>query len=382
MTIFLVLLTGSYLLLLGALFFGWQKIPEFKIEFLPAEIKFSIIVSYRNETENLPVLLDSLLKLKYPLTHFEVLLINDLSTDNSEEICTNFKKNHPEIRVKLLENRQETKSPKKEAITKGVKNANFDYIVTTDADCRLPELWLQAFNEKILKSQTILVAGPVMLSSKFEDPQKRSSKYLYAFQELDILSLQISGAGGFGLDKAFMANGANLCYERSAFLKVDGFRGNENISSGDDVFLHQKFSEKKYKSEFLKCKDVIVQTRPQRDLKSLISQRIRWAAKAPAYKSNFAKFTGLVVLLMNFSLILGTFLVFLDLIPYQPLLLAFLFKFNIDFLLLYRSSIFFERREILRNYFWSSLVYPFFTSAVAILSLFIKFEWKGRTFKK
>src|SRR5690606_17836937 len=136
--------------------------------------------------------------------------------------------------------------------------------------------------------------------------------------------------------------------------------------------------EKNYKPEFLKSKEAIVQTKPQPDLNSLFSQRIRWAAKAPAYKSNFARFTGLIVLLINFSLVVGTGLVFLDLIPYQPLLLAFLFKFNIDFLLLYRSAVFFERTEILRNYFWSSIVYPVFTSAVAILSLFVKFEWKGR----
>src|SRR5690606_21669785 len=233
--------------------------------------------------------------LKYPLTDFEILLINDSSTDNSEEICTNFKNGHPEIKVILLKNRQHTKSPKKEAITTGVKNANFDHIVTTDADCWIPELWLQAFNEKILESRASLVAGPVMLKSKSESSQKKSSRYLFAFQELDFLSLQISGAGGFGLDKAFMANGANLCYSRSAFFEVNGFEGDENINSGDDVFLLQKFVEKNYKVEFLKSKEAIVQTKPQPDLNSLISQRIRWAAKAPAYKSNFAKFTGLII---------------------------------------------------------------------------------------
>src|SRR5690606_17518241 len=140
----------------------------------------------------------------------------------------------------------------------------------------------------------------------------------------------------------------------------------------------QKFAEKNHQLEFLKCREAIVYTKPQPDLNSLISQRIRWAAKAPAYKSSFAKFTGLIILLMNFSLVAGTVLVLLDVIPYQPLLLAFLFKFNIDFLLLYRSADFFERTEILRNFFWSSIVYPVFTSAVAVLSLFVKFKWKGR----
>ena len=198
---------------------------------------------------------------------------------------------------------------------------------------------------------------------------------------MDFLSLQIAGAGGFGLKEAFMCNGANLCYSKSAFFELDGFWGNEEISSGDDVFLLQKFAEKKLKIAFLKCKEAIVRTKPQQDLSALISQRIRWAAKTPAYKSLFAKLTGFSVLMMNFSLLLGGLLTFFDVIPYQPVLLAFFFKFNMDFALLFYSAEFFGRKNILRNYFWSSLVYPVFSTSVALMSLFKKFEWKGREFR-
>src|SRR5690606_17033911 len=120
-----------------------------------------------------------------------------------------------------------------------------------------------------------------------------------------------------------------------AFLKMEGFKGNEKISSGDDVFLLQKFKKNGLKTEFLKCLEAIVFTQPQPDITSLISQRIRWAAKTPAYKSAFAKITGLLVLLMNLLLVISTFLVFLEIISYEPVLFAFLFKFLADLSLLY-----------------------------------------------
>lgn len=179
-----------------------------------------------------------------------------------------------------------------------------------------------------------------------------------------------------------LANGANLCYSKETFLEIEGFKGNEEISSGDDVFLLQKFKHAGYKTVFLKSREAIIITQPQPDLTSLISQRIRWAAKTPAYKNMFAQITGLLVLLMNLLLAVFTFLVFFEVIPYEPVLFAFLFKFLADLLLLYLSAKFFQRKEILRNYFWSSMVYPFFSSAVAIMSLFKKFEWKGRTARR
>lgn len=380
MYIFLVLICGLYVALILALWFGWSKIPVFKLNKIAPEIKFSIVVPFRNEAENLPALLKSITELKYPPSHFEVLLINDASEDYSRKICSDFKKAFPDLQIRLAENIRASDSPKKDAIAIAVHLSKFEYILTTDADCIVPEHWLQAFNEKILASSAKLVAGPVKIIPP--DSPVNGKKLLQVFQELDFLSLQAVGAAGFGLGKAFICNGANLCYDKSSFYKVDGFRGNGNISSGDDVFLLQKFRSQKLNIVFLKSKDAIVLTKPQQDLTSLISQRIRWAAKTPAYKSAFAISIGLAVLLMNLLLIMLGVLALFNFISYEPLAFAFLTKFLVDFLLLYTAAGFFERKAVLRNYFWSSILYPFFSTSVAILSLFIKFEWKGRQSKK
>ncbi len=389
MTFFLALITLFYVILIAALLIGWRKIPDFQIRNIEPKIRFSVVIPFRNEAENLPVLLNSLSKLNYPTLNFEIFMVDDASEDASVQICSAFITSHPEIQINLLENRRFSNSPKKDAISTAIKNAGFEYIITTDADCKIPKNWLQAFNEIILETGAKLVAGPVKIAeSPSNSPKggepfdtnmgKRWVKYFQAFQEMDFMSLQAAGAGGFGLGKAFMCNGANLCYEKAAFLKADGFSGNDDISSGDDVFLLQKFTEKKWPVFFLKCAEAIVITKPQQDFKTLISQRIRWAAKTPAYKSNFAKLVGLTVLFMNFSLVIGGFLTLFSIIPYQPLLFAFFFKFSVDLALLFHSAQFFDRKEILRNYFWSSLIYPVFSSCVAVLSLFSGYEWKGR----
>jgi len=402
MTFFFVLITILYLTLIAALLIGWRKIPLFLIKNIEPKIRFSVVIPFRNEAENLPELLNSLSELNYPAPQFEIFMVDDDSEDTSVQICSAFITSHPEIQITLLENRRFSNSPKKDAITTAINHAGFEYIITTDADCEVPKNWLQAFNEIILETDAKLVAGPVKIpdyptklaieevpvsnpiklsdtSTILSSTKKKSwLKYFHAFQEMDFMSLQVSGAGGFGFGKAFLCNGANLCYEKSAFLKADGFSGNNDISSGDDVFLLQKFIEKKLPVFFLKCADAIVITKPQPDLASLISQRIRWAAKTPAYKSGFAKLVGLTVLLMNLSLVIGGFLILFGTINYLPFLFAFFLKFNLDFALLIHSARFFDSGKIIKNYFWSSLIYPIFSSYVAILSLFTGYEWKGR----
>lgn len=380
MYILLVLICGLYVALIFALWAGWLKIPVFELKKNTAEIKFSIVIPFRNEAENLPGLLRSINKLNYPSSHFELILINDASEDASLKICFDFKKAFPDRQIRIADNLRISNSPKKDAISLAIQSSKFDYIITTDADCIVPTNWLQAFNEKILASSGKIIAGPVQLIP--QDFTVRDKKLLHIFQELDFMSLQAAGAGGFGLGKAFICNGANLCYNKSSFYEVDGFRGNNDISSGDDVFLLQKFTSKKLTAFFLKSKDAIVLTQPQHDLTSLISQRIRWAAKTPAYKSSFARTIGGAVFFMNLMLIiLGVFAAF-NYISYEPLAFAFLSKFLIDFLLLYKAADFFERKFILRNYFWSSILYPLFSTSIAILSLLLKFEWKGRKSKK
>ena len=375
MIVLFVLISILYAFLLGSLFVGWRKTPLTRLQHLAPTTSFSIVIPCRNEAENLPQLLESINSLEYPSGKFEILLIDDASEDESFNICSAFIKTHPNYDIRLLENIRTSNSPKKDAITTAIESAKFEYIITTDADCQVPKNWLQAFNEELQSKSVDMLAGPVSFINE-------NSSYLTTFQDLDLLSLQIAGAGSFALNKAFMCNGANLCYKKIAFEAVNGFSGNVQISSGDDVFLLQKFVAENKKVRFLKNREAIIVTKPQPTLKALLSQRIRWAAKTPAYKSVFSKLIGISVLLMNLSIVVAFLLTLTGTFPLTWLALLFLLKFNIDFILLQQAVDFFVKKGILRSYFWSSLVYPFFSTFVAIASLFKGFEWKGRNFNR
>ncbi|HET8753654.1 MAG TPA: glycosyltransferase family 2 protein, partial [Salinimicrobium sp.] len=252
--------------------------------------------------------------------------------------------------------------------------SNNKFILTTDADCEVPEKWLQEFDEFLQKNSVKMLAGPV----KIAFPKKG---FLKLFQELDFLSLQAASIGSFGIEKAFLCNGANLCYEKESFLKLNGFEGNEHFAGGDDIFLLEKFETAGMKTAFLKSKSAVVSTSAQLTIKSLFSQRIRWAGKTSAV-DGIGKWVGLIVFLMNFSLILGLFLVLFGILQTEVFFIFFLLKFNVDFILIYRSAIFFEKENIMKNYFWCSFLYPFFCTAVVFLSLIPGFYWKGRHFSK
>ncbi|TVZ25811.1 cellulose synthase/poly-beta-1,6-N-acetylglucosamine synthase-like glycosyltransferase [Gillisia sp. Hel_I_86] len=379
--IFLIVITISYVALISALLFGWKRVEKFELKEVAPLNKFSIIIPFRNEAENLPDLLYSLSNLDYPRSYFEIILVNDESEDNSVQACFHFKQSHPDLVFSIINNKRNTNSPKKDAITTALASSRFEYILTTDADCIVPLKWLQAYNERIIETQASLIAGPVSFLNG-RSIKEKFLNYLVAFQGLDFMSLQAVGIGAFGLKIPFMCNAANMCYKKEAFLKAEGYCGNSNISGGDDVFLLEKFTELNYPVTFLKSQAAIVKTKPQPSLETLFSQRIRWAAKAPAYKSDFAKLIGAIVLLMNLSLIFTIILVLIEVIHYQFLLFSFALKFTADLSLLYVSANFFGKKLVLSHYLWSSLLYPFFSTTVAIASLFAGFQWKGRSFKK
>lgn len=356
---------------------GKVKAPEI---FNPSKTTgFSIVIPFRNEAENLPRLLESLTGLDYPTALFEILLVDDDSRDSSVELCREFQNRHQELDVKVFSSVRKSASPKKDAITTAVEMSNFEFIVTTDADCKLPALWLSVLNNEIKAKGANMLVGPVSLSS---EGRNGNNGFLQLFQELDVLSLQGATMGGFGVNMPFLCNAANLCYEKKHFLQVGGFEGNSHIASGDDVFLLEKFKAKGLKLLYLKHKDALVTTRPQPTWKGLVSQRVRWAAKASNLKPSFGKWIGFLVFAMNLALVVGFFVMLGGALPARSFFILFLVKFNVDFLLVYRSAAFFGRENTLKGYLWCGGFYPFFSTYVALKSLFTGYLWKERFFRK
>tara|TARA_R110002073_G_scaffold336208_1_gene531001 strand:+ start:149955 stop:151079 length:1125 start_codon:yes stop_codon:yes gene_type:complete len=367
-------ITTIYVGLITSFIIGMDAVKPFKTTKKEANNSFSILIPFRNEAAKLPTLLKSLEHLNYPNSKFEVVFIDDDSDDDSVKIIERHF-NKLSITFSILENVQKTNSPKKDAIDTAIQHSKFNWIVTTDADCSLPENWLHTFDGFIQEKNPKMIVAPVAYESK--------NTFLERFQQLDFLSLMGSTQGGFGIKKPFLCNGANLCYSKQTFFEVNGFEGNNTIASGDDIFLLEKITTAYPNGvSYLKATDAIVTTTPQPTFKKLIAQRVRWAAKATAYKNKFSKFVSLTVASMNLLLIilfLGS--LFIN-ISWQLTLTVFVLKFLIDGILLFKTAAFFKQLYVLKQYLLSSLLYPLFTMFVIATSLKTDYQWKGRKFKK
>ncbi|KUO65510.1 MAG: hypothetical protein APF83_12080 [Lutibacter sp. BRH_c52] len=370
-----ILISIIYLALIMAFIIGFEKVETVKNNDTVPKNRFSIVIPFRNEAHNLPGLLKSISIINYPSDLFEILLVNDDSQDYFNLIIEEFTNRNPSLNFQLLKNIRKTNSPKKDAINSAINLSNFEWIVTTDADCVVPVNWLKLFNQFIENENPVFISAPVKFSIQ--------NSLLFHFQNLNFTSLMGSTLGGFGIGNPFMCNGANLCYHNETFFELKGFEGNANIASGDDIFLMEKMLRiypKKVK--LLKSEEAIVETNAENTWKLFINQQIRWASKSASYKSIFAKFVGIAVFSENLLvLVLG---IYAMLFPQNWLyfILVFTLKIIVDFMLIAQTAVFLKNTKSLKYYLFVSFLYPFFIVYIGCLSLFKNYEWKGRSFKK
>lgn len=369
-----IIITLLYLILIGSFIFGFDKVPIFKLNNIEARTTFSVIIPFRNEAENLPNLLVSIDALEYPKHLYEIIFVDDESDDDSVKIIKSF---FSSVRndIKVISNKRTSNSPKKDAITTAIKQAKNEWIITTDADCILPKYWLNSFDELIQTTTSKCIVAPVIYTDK--------ENFLNRFQQLDMLSLQGATIGGFGIKTPFLCNGANFAYKKELFKTLNGFEGNKNIASGDDVFLLEKTVKKHPKEvNYLKCEHAVVSTNTQPTWSALKAQRIRWAAKTNAYNNGFGKLTGLIVLLMNALIISLLTLTLVNKFSLKSFIYVLVIKFSIDFLLIFKSALFFNQKQVLKTYVFGFFLYPFFSVFIAFASMITDYKWKGRQFKK
>lgn len=363
-----------YIALIIQLIWGFRKVPHFVPTTVTPKNSFSIVVPFRNEEKNLRKLLRSISDLNYPKELFELIMVDDFSKDKSERVYINWRMENGLIETTLLENLRLSNSPKKDAIARAIPILKNQWVVTTDADCVVPENWLYHLDQFIQQSNAEMVVGPVVYKTK--------NNWFHHFQQLDLLSLQGTTVGSFGIGKAFMCNGANFAYTKKFFNELGGFGGINQQASGDDVMLLQKAILKKPEAiQYLKNEESIVTTKPENNLFKLFMQRVRWASKATSYSSNYAKFVAVVVLLMNVFLLVGCVLCVLHYFDWHILLSVFLIKYLVDYILLAQSNNYLRKGKFLLP-LASSIVYPIFSSVVGLYSLFGSFTWKGRKFSK
>lgn len=377
---------GLYFLLIIYYWRSWLSIPVFKPELsnLSAQTRITVIIPARNEEEHIGACLESLSRQLYPKAFFEVLVVDDHSTDSTAAII----KKHAGGNVKLISLKDfvsvDLNSYKKKAIEVAVQQATGELIVTTDADCIVEKHWLQTIAAFYEEFDPAFIAAPVAINC--------SNKFIEFFQATDFMVLQ--GITGASVHKKIhsMCNGANLAYSKTAFVEVGGFAGIDNIASGDDMLLmHKIYQRWPQRVMFLRSKDAIVQTAPVNSVKDFFNQRIRWASKADKYDDK--RISAVLLLVYGVNLVLlflpviailhpGKLTVFNYQISIINLWLLLLFiKTTVELIFLYPVARFFGKQRMLWMF---PLLQPFhimYTVIAGWLGKFGSYSWKERKVK-
>jgi cellulose synthase/poly-beta-1,6-N-acetylglucosamine synthase-like glycosyltransferase len=359
---------------------GWTQLNTYKTELSVAEpnVLFSIIIPARNEEGNIKNCLADILAQDYPASQYEVIVIDDFSEDNTAEKVEEFIKKHSGFNIRLIklsdEGVAEQNSFKKLSITTGISYSRFSWIITSDADCRRGNLWLRTIASFILENDPVLISAPVCFAAPIG--------FFYKVQSIEFLGLIAIGAASIYQHTPNMCNGANLIYRKNAFYKVGGFKGYDDIASGDDEFLMHKINKEwPGRIFFLKNKDAIAYTNPAENLGAFIQQRKRWVSKSRKYarKSITAILSGAYIyhLCLLVCLVEGIFnLHYLALFS-----LAFGIKVLAEYIFLKNVSAFFHRERIMQMLLPAAFLYIFYVLIIGIYGNFGTYKWKGRQVK-
>jgi len=361
---FLVLLL--YVLALVYVIYGFIRLKREKKNSDGVPQGISVVIAARNESKNIGACLISLIHQKYNATNFEVIVVDDHSTDETRLIVEQLI-NTTSISISIYQ-LSTNQFSKKTALKEGIKYAKYSIIATTDADCVLPPNWLTIITNN-LKGGVAMLLGPVIFSD--------DEGFLGAFQFLDMCALQGITFGLAYYHNPILNNGANLAYLKKTYSEVGGY-DDYKTPSGDDIFLLEKFKSLKQTVVGVLNKEFTVTTLSESSWGNLFHQRMRWASKASYYKDKWLLFFSGLIFIQNFVVVfIYIEMLFVEEMSHTGIILI-MGKWLIDFILLFLLSSFFNKRERLIYFIPVQVLYPIYIVLVGIVSRSYKFKWKNR----
>ena len=194
----------------------------------------SVVVCGYNEAENWKRLIPLLIEQDYP--RFEIVIVNDQSSDNTKFIFKEWEW-HPKIKVVTIDEHVKKGFGKKFALTLGIKAAQYDYLLLTDADCYPKDnQWISSMVKYFCTGKEIVLGyGGYEKQLGFLNKLVRFDTFHVALQ---YLSYALIG-------KSYMGVGRNLAYKKSLFFENKGFASHIHIPSGDDdLFIREVATSK------------------------------------------------------------------------------------------------------------------------------------------
>jgi len=330
----------------------------------------SVVISARNEAENIESCLLSILDQSYPHDLFEIILVNDRSSDNTGELARHLDTKDKRITVIDVDSLPPGIHPKKHAITIGVSSSIGEIIIETDADVLVERYWIEKTVERFLPDVGMVVGSSTIRTKK--------KTLLENLQAVDFLLLVASAQGALGHGIPMGATGQNLAYRKKVFEEVGGLKLNSRRYVSNDMLFLTKVSQSDWKIVGNMSKETIVSTLAVEGWKGLISQRTRWASNAYWKDINFLL---LLMLSVNYfiNLFVAASVVILLTAPVYlfPIFSLIVYKLIIEALFLYVASNQLNRKDLFVKFFpWFIAVTPYII-IVGILGGIGIFSWKG-----
>ena len=227
------------LVIFDQLFYYWfvfSKIAFYKKqEWKKNKESVSVVICAKDEYLNLKNNLPKVLKQNYP--DFEVVVVNDASEDESLELLKDFEREYPNLKIVNITQNLNFFKGKKFALSLGIKSAQNEILLLTDADC-LPvsNNWIQKMVDPFTEKGVGIVLGV--------SPYHAKKGFLNSLIRYDTLSIAIQYLSWSLKQKTYMGVGRNLAYRKSLFLKANGFISHYKISSGDDDLFINRIATK------------------------------------------------------------------------------------------------------------------------------------------
>ncbi len=242
----------------------------------------SVIISLHNEAENIPPLIQCLKNMDYPADRLEFILVNDRSTDRSEELLRRSIGSDRSFKVFQVNDIQPGFAPKKYAIDLAIGHARGQIILLTDADGRPGPAWIRSMVSQFNR-ETGMVLGHAPYSTG-----GHPGRMAYNLMKIEYFSHAAISAATTGLGYPATCVGTNLAYRRSVYTGLEGFGPMRHIHTGDDdLFLQRVRDETSWEIRYAFDPESFVPNAPPDNWKQFYHQRLRYASKSFNYPFRF-----------------------------------------------------------------------------------------------